>query len=113
MFGDAWKFWLDALQWLFTLGIALMVWLRKPGEAAGNAVQALRDLHAAQISDHASRLTQIETHMKHMPDEGEFRKLEGQVNEVGQRVHGIQDSLAPIRQSVQRIEEFLLRSRLP
>lgn len=113
MFGDAWRFWLDALQWLVTLGLGLVVWLRKPGQAAGDAVQALRELHAAQMADHGNRLTQIEAHMTHMPDEGEYRRLEGQVKEVAQRVHGIQDSLAPIRVSVQRIEEFLLRSRLP
>lgn len=113
MFGDAWRFWLDALQWLVTLCLGLVVWLRKPGEAAGDAVQALRDEHASAIGDHAQRLTQIETHMKHMPDEGEFRKLEGQVNEVAQRVHGIQDSMANIRISLQRIEDFLLRSRTP
>ena len=110
--GPEWKFWFDVLQWLLTLGIGLSVWLRRPGETAGQAVDELRQQHADQLSDHRNRITAIETHLEHMPDEGEFRTLEGQVKEIGQSVHGIRESLEPIRKTLVRIEDFLLQSRL-
>lgn len=108
-----WKLWLDLVQWLLTLGVCLSVWLRKPGESAGKAVDELREQHAGQLSDHRDRITALEIHIQHMPDEGEFRTLEGQVKEIGQSVHGIRESLEPIRKTLVRIEDFLLHSRLP
>lgn len=113
MSGPDWKFWLDLLQWVVTLAVALSLWLRKPGESAGKAVDELREQHASQLSDHRNRITALETHMEHMPDEGEFRTLEGQVKEIGQSLQGIRDSLEPIRKTLSRIEDFLLHSRLP
>lgn len=113
MLGQDNRLWLDLVQWLFTLGLGLVVWLRRPGEDAGKAVAELRDALAAQTQDHSGRITRIETHMAHMPDEGEFRQLEGQVKEIGQRLHGIHESLGPIRSTLTRIEDFLLSSRGP
>lgn len=36
------RFWLDLLQWAFMGGLAVLMWARKPGESAGNAVNEMR-----------------------------------------------------------------------
>ena len=121
MFSDP-KLLLDLAQWAVTLALALFVWLRKPGEDAGDAVRKLRDeisdalnalrlSHASAISDHAQRLVQVETHIHHMPDDNDFRAMESRVAELSAGVRNLTESLAPIRQQLSRIEEFLLNSR--
>lgn len=103
------KWWLDAAQWVVTGAVAVFVWLRKPGEEANTAISKMREDFGEVIHDHARRIATIETHMEHMPDEGEFRQLEGQVREVAQGLTGLRDSLQPIRESLRRIEDYLLR----
>ena len=36
------KFWLDLVQWVFMGGLAVIMWARKPGEAAGTDVAEMR-----------------------------------------------------------------------
>lgn len=118
------KLLLDLAQWAVTLGLALFVWLRKPGEDASAAVTKLREeisdalnalrlSHAAAISDHAERLVKMETHIHHMPDDNDFRAMETRVAELSAGVRNLTESLTPIRAQLTRIEEFLLHSRQP
>lgn len=107
------RFWLDLVQWLVTLGLAITVWLRKPGEDAGKAVDALRADHDQRLHQHGQRLTEIEAHMEHMPTTEDLKELEGTVKEIGERTAGIADGMGTMRATLARIETFLLHSRLP
>lgn len=106
------RFWLDLVQWAFTLGLALLVWLRKPGQDAANAVGQLRDFHGQRLENHLQRIIEIETHMEHMPSRDELRKLEGALQGIEQRTLGISDGMATMRVTLARIEDFLLKNRL-
>lgn len=105
------RFWLDMVQWLITLLLAFTVWLRKPGHDAGMAVDMLRNDLDKRMQGHSERLTDIEAHMEHMPTSAELEELKGTLKETSQRVAGIADGLGTMRQTLSRIETFLLTSR--
>lgn len=105
------KFWLDLVQWLVTLALAVSVWLRKPGEDAGRAVAELREDVDARMQGHTARLTEIEAHMEHMPTDEELAKLEGSIQTLDERTKGMADRMAVMAASLQRIETYLLSNR--
>lgn len=90
----------DALQWLFTAVIGLVVWLRKPGEDAGKAV-----------ADVASRVLVIEERHKHMPTSEELADLAGTVKALQTEVGGVRESQGSIKSQLNRIESFLLSNK--
>lgn len=107
------RFVLDLVQWLVTLGLAFTVWLRKPGTDAAQAVRDLADMTEDRLSAHASRLASIETHMKHMPTTDELIKLEGLVGQINERSQNAAEAIRNVRVQLNRIEDFLLRSKQP
>ena len=46
---DDLRFWLDLVQWVVMGGLAVLMWARKPGEAAGADVTLLRT--AARVQE--------------------------------------------------------------
>lgn len=102
------KFWLDVVQWVVTLGLAFTVWLRKPGTDAGLAVARLKDDMDNRLSAHSQRLTEIEAHMEHMATSEALMQLEGTVKQVVERTAGIDERLKTMRDTLARIETFLL-----
>lgn len=102
------KFWLDVVQWVVTLGLAFTVWLRKPGTDAGLAVHKLKDDMDTRLSAHSQRLIEIEAHMEHMATSEALMQLEGTVKQVVERTAGIDERLKTMRDTLARIETFLL-----
>lgn len=105
------RFWLDLVQWLVTLALAVSVWLRKPGEDAGRAVAELRDDIDRRLQSHTARLTEIEAHMEHMPTDEELAKLEGAIQTLDERTRGMAERMGVMAASLQRIETYLLSNR--
>lgn len=105
------KVWLDLIQWLLMLALSVSVWLRKPGEDAGKAVQLLRAevTGKQQLVDKA--IATIEEQIRHMPTSEELAKLEGSVNSISAKVGGIADAMGVQNQQLNRIETYLLQSR--
>ena len=107
------RFYLDLVQWAVSLALAFTVWVRRPGQDAAKAVEALRADNDHRLQAHGHRLTEIEAHMEHMPTSEELKELEGTVKEIAQRLAGMSDGMATVRTTLVRIESFLLNSRLP
>lgn len=103
--------WVSLLLLVWNAAISAVLWLRKPGEVAARAVDTLRIEHDARLQAHSQRLTEMQAHMDHMPTSEELRVLEGTVKEVAQRTHGIADGMQTMRSTLNRIEDFLLKSR--
>lgn len=92
---------LDMLQCL----VLVVLWLRKPGQDAGQkAQQALTN--AAELE---GRLNVIEERMKHMPSDGELADLAGTVKAIEATLESLQQGQETMRKSTSRIEDFLLR----
>lgn len=105
------KFWFDVAQWICTIALAVTVWLRKPGTDAGLAVNALKADVDLRLNAYAQRLTEIEAHMKHMATSEKLMELEGSVKQLNERTMGIDERLKTMRETLVRIESFLLHSK--
>ena len=112
----------DWAQWLVMAVISLVIWLRKPGEDAKQAVnklgedakRAVDSLRAdldARMHEHSTRLTSVETHLSHMPTSEELAELEGTVKQIQAHTVGLTEALGQARQQLNRIEGYLLRSK--
>lgn len=89
-------FWLDALQ----TAVIAALWLRKPGEQAGEKVVAME-----------ARVGVIEERIRHMPTADELTELEGTVKAIDAKLGGMDDAVKTTRSAVVRIEEFLRANR--
>jgi ElaB/YqjD/DUF883 family membrane-anchored ribosome-binding protein len=101
---------------LFLLTIANVVanialWLRKPGEDAGQAVNGLRTEVRETIAGVKGRVDVMEERVRHMPTSEELRELEGQLSGIRERLTGLDDTAKNTRAAVQRIEDFLRHSK--
>jgi hypothetical protein len=98
---------------LWNCGLTAVLWLRKPGEAAAVAVDALRDDVDGKLKKQAEQITEIRAHMEHMPTNEELKELEGTVREINERTTGLARNMDTVRASLTRIEDWLLRERRP
>jgi hypothetical protein len=102
---------LAGLAILWNIGLTAVVWLRKPGEDASVAVQQLGTELNKALAGHAARLSEIETHMEHMPSSEELAKLEGMVLEINARTEAQSEQLRTVSAALTRIETYLLHNR--
>ena len=63
-----WKFVFDLIQTMFTVGIAIYVWIVAKHKANASRINALEDKTTADIHEVTQRLTVIETKVEQMPD---------------------------------------------
>ena len=105
------KPWLDLVQWVFTFGLALVVWLRKPGEEAGKAIDTFRTEVVEEFADLGRRVTVMEEQVKHFPTNSELAELDGTVRAISMQTQGLNEAINTIRVQLNRIEAFLLNSR--
>lgn len=96
---------------LWNAGLTVIVWLRKPGEEAGMAVEKLRQEHADEYGQVNNRLTAIETEIQHMPTSEELAQLEGTVKQINERTAAQSEQLKTMSATVSRIETYLLNQK--
>jgi len=90
------RFWLDVIQMVAIVAL----WLRKPGEDAGRALERL-----------TNRVDVLDERLKHMPSSEELAELEGNVLAIKATLQGMQETQQTTRATVTRIEQYLLHSK--
>lgn len=90
------RFWLDLAQWV----LVGLLWLRKPGVQAGEAVAAL-----------TNRVAIFEERIKHMPTSEELAELAGSVRALETQAEAQTQQLNTMRVQLTRIEDYLLKNR--
>mgnify|MGYP000152539587 CR=1 FL=1 len=103
--------WIELCIVLWNCALTGVLWLRKPGVDAAQAVEALRVDMDRRMHDQARQITGIEAHMEHMPTNDELAALEGAIKEVNERGAGLARNMDTVRISLHRIEDFLLKER--
>jgi hypothetical protein len=89
-------------RWVFDLAqtLALVVlWLRKPGQDAGEKVVQLK-----------GEVDILREAIRHMPLRDEVTKLEGSVSTMKSDLAGVRETAMFTREAVIRIEAFLLQA---
>jgi len=108
---DSFRDWLGPVMVIWNFALTAVLWLRKPGNDAVQAVGALRKDVDMKLETQSKTIAEIQAHMKHMPTNEELAELEGTVRQINERTTGLADSMTTVRTSLHRIEDFLLRNR--
>jgi len=106
-------FWLQLAIVVWNCGLTGALWLRKPGQDAAVAVEALRIDVDGKFDSQNKTIAEIQTNMRHMPSNEDLAKLEGTVKEINERTVGLTRNMDTVRASLTRIEDFLLRGGRP
>lgn len=94
----------ESFNWNLLLQVAnavglVVLWLRKPGEDAGQKAEAV-----------GSRVNLLEERLKHMPTSDELTELEGTVKEVKATLEAMKEQQELARRTLARIEDYLLNN---
>lgn len=98
------SFWLDLAQWLVMLVLALIVWIRKPGEEATDQVEALRADVEVRLNQIGGDYIRLEEQVRHLPTEKEFRDLTRQIGAQTEAITGLKREMA-------RITDWLINNK--
>ena len=91
--------------------LSIAMWLRKPGEDAGKAVDTLRRETAEEVAEMGHRVTVVEQQIKHMPTSSEMAELDGTVRSISMQNSGLAEAIGTMRRQLDRIETFLLNAQ--
>jgi hypothetical protein len=100
---------MGSLVWNAMLSVT--VWLRKPGEDAGAAVNTLRNETAEEVADLDHRVTVVEQQIKHVPTTSEMAELDGTVRSIAMQNSGLVEAIGTMRTQLNRIETYLLNAQ--
>ncbi len=90
------RFWVDVVQMLAILAL----WMRKPGEDA-----------ASRITHIEAEVRVIKERLEHLPTDDELTELAGGLRALVADLEGMRGILTITRESVKRIEDFLLNQK--
>ena len=105
------KDWVNLIQWLATIALGVSVWLRKPGQDAGEAVAKLNTEIKAEVGLIANRVLVLEEHQKHVPTSSDVAELEGTVKAIAMQTSGLAEAISTMRVQLNRIEGYLLQAK--
>ena len=99
-------FWFEVLRWGVTLLLALVVWLRKPGEQAAQAVNLLNGV-VAKLQE---EVRVLQERIQHMPTDEELALLKGDVATIKAEVKGVSQLLERVEHQNTLIHQHLLNN---
>lgn len=95
---------------LGTIGVALWVWLRSPSQAQVSRLEQHDEEIEGLRRDTGDRLVAIESRLQFIPTVTELSELQASVREINANQESLQREVHAMRDSVRRIEDFLLRT---
>lgn len=93
-----------------TVGVALWAWLRGPSEANTKRLGALEEDVDMHRRDASTRLQQIEGRLQFIPTVTELGELQADMRELKSTQASFHREMHQARESLTRIEDFLLRA---
>ena len=101
------KFWLTAGLALWNVALTIAIWLRKPGEDAGEAVASLTTKHAEEMAALNTEIGVLTERMKHMPTDDEI----GQLNAKVESIRATLQTIPRMQVQLDRMETYLLNNK--
>ncbi|MBH8611938.1 DUF2730 domain-containing protein [Pseudomonas mohnii] len=89
-----------AMQWVVLTVIGIYTWLTNRQAASAQELLELR-----------TRITALEEHVRHLPDQTAVTDLLGDMKAVRAELTGVKDALGPLARSLDRINDYLLREK--
>jgi len=97
----AWKFWLDFAQWLFTLALAVYLWLDRGRRDNRRDIQSI----GRRQVDLDTRLQLLEEQLKRVPSHDDIARLREQYA-------GLESKLDRVTNTLDRIHDYLMNSKV-
>ncbi len=115
---DAWRFWLDAIQWLFIVVLAIWGWIDRGRKDNKSAIRELTQHTEAleqrlitadkeqtkHIDSVERRLTKAEEHLRHSPTHDDIAKLR-------EEYAGINSKVDRMAVTLDRIHDYLMSNK--
>lgn len=112
------KFWWNVVLSLATSVLAVLAWVRKPGEEAGIAVNKLRDLlktdvaklrelMSTEVADIRLLNARLEERVKHLPAGDDVAELSGDVKAIKAQLASLTGTQTAQSLALNRIETWL------
>ena len=112
--------WWDVVNSLGSMLLALILWLRRPAEEAGQEVGKLReavmrelrtmgDRISKEVSDLRNVQDKLEERIRHMPSHNEVSELSGDIKAIDERTKGLAEGLGSVRAQLQWLQDFLVK----
>lgn len=90
----------------------VLLWLRKPGQDATAEIAKFKTSAAEADGVLKGRLDVLEERVSHMPTSEELANLKGEMHGLSAQLTSLNNQMLPLRQSLDRVETFLLNERL-
>jgi hypothetical protein len=97
---DAMKFWLDVIQWIFTIGVMIFVWIDRGRSDNRKLIQQQTE----RIESFERRLITAEEHLRHSPTHDDIAKLREEYSGLNSKV----DRMAI---TLDRIHDYLMNNK--
>lgn len=111
MIFDGLRPWIELSIVLWNCGLTATLWMRKPGVDAAKAVNELRDDMDNRMRMQATQITEIRTHMEHMPTTEGLAKLAGTVGQINERTAALATGMVGVHSTLARIQDYLLHEK--
>lgn len=97
---DAMKFWLDVIQWIFTIGVMIFVWIDRGRSDNRKLIQQQTE----RIESFERRLITAEEHLRHSPTHDDIAKLQSQFA-------ALDSKLDRVTNTVDRVHDYLMNNK--
>ncbi|MGD9858857.1 MAG: DUF2730 family protein [Marinobacterium sp.] len=97
---DAMKFWLDVIQWIFTIGVMIFVWIDRGRSDNRSLIQQQTE----RIESFERRLITAEEHLRHSPTHDDIAKLR-------EEYAGINSKVDRMAITLDRIHDYLMNNK--
>lgn len=94
------NFGFETVRWIVTTAVGVYAWIIGRQSASSKELLELR-----------TRITKVEADLRQVPSQQQIHELALQVSRVVGSVDALNEGIAPIRKSVDRMENYLLNNK--
>lgn len=115
---EAGRFWLGVLNILGTVAVFAYTWFATRDKDNAQHIKAVETAlsnriaeYSVKMNDLTNRVSGVEQTLKYMPSQDEISELQGDMKAIKANQEATQREWHTIRQSLNRIEDFLLKAK--
>lgn len=112
------RFWFDAFQVAWAVGVTIYVWISNRQRATKEAIDRVEQKHdadvkrfEARLQEYGNRVLQLEQQVMHLPNNEKIGQVHYRIDQLGQGVKGMEGQMVQMNHTLQLIQGFLLEGK--